>query len=105
MRNAATLVERIVLSRAIEGELRTYDVDLHQTAGGYAVYVYDPEEAFAGEPLTVSTYSDAKSLFDACVALIMRETITMTDTAYDFAERVHEKLSLQADKLGSTRSD
>jgi hypothetical protein len=100
MRNARTLVERIVLSKAIEGELRTFDVDLHQTDGGYAVYVYDPDEAFTGDPLFASQFEQAKILFDECVALIMKEPVLSTDTPYDFAERVYDTLRLTKTNQG-----
>ncbi len=94
MRNESTLVERIVLSKAIDGELRTFDIDLHRAGDGYQVYVYDPDEAFSPVARTHADYEQAKALFDDCVEKIIHEPVTFTDTVYDFAERIAEKLSL-----------
>lgn len=93
MRNERTLVERVVVSKAIEGELRTFDIDLHETDGSYAVYVFDPEEAFEQPPFTLATYEEAKLLFDRCISLIMEEPVSQTETPFDFAERIYTKLT------------
>lgn len=95
MRNARTLLERTVLSKSIEGELRTFDIDLHETDAGYVMYVYDPEEAFETGTFTFAGYESAKAAFDGCVEILMREEVRDTDTPFDFAERVLEKITLQ----------
>lgn len=93
MRNERTLVERIVLSKTIEGELRTFDVDLHSgDKRTYEVYIYDPEEAFSADPFVLTDYEEAKALFNRCVEEIIQEPVSMTDTLYDFAERITKKL-------------
>ena len=94
MRNASTLIERVTLSKAIEGELRTFEVDLHQTDGGYSVYVFDPDEAFDAEPLYFATAGEAKSVFLRFVTLIKEEPVSAIESPYDFAERVLWKLAI-----------
>nr|NNM90739.1 hypothetical protein [Bacilli bacterium] len=93
MRNETTLVERVVVSKAIEGELKTFDVDLHKTQDGYAVYVYDPEETFEEPPFLLTSIEKAKQVFDACITLIMQEPVSSTETPFYFAERVYVKLT------------
>ena len=93
MRNARTLVERVVIGKAIEGELRTFDVDLHRTEWAFEVYVFDPEEAFAATPLEFPTYDQAKEAFSAYVDIMMQEPVLPTDAPVDFAERVFYKLT------------
>lgn len=93
MRNARTLIERVVIGKAIEGELRTFDVDLHHIDPLYAVYVFDPEEAFTAPPLEFSEYEEAKSTFTTYVEIMMEEPVFPTDAPMDFAERVFYKLT------------
>ncbi len=93
MRNERTLVERVVVSKAIEGELRTFDVDLHDLKDRFEVYVFDPEEAFEQAPFTVLSFDEAKLLFDRCISLIMEEPASPTETPFDFAERIYAKLT------------
>ncbi len=100
MRNARTLIERVVIGKAIEGELRTFDVDLHQQEDShYEVYVFDPEEAFSASPLEFSTYETAKDAFSAYVELIMQEPVLPTDAPVDFAERVFYKMTKKIHNL------
>ena len=94
MRNAATLLERVTLSKAIEGEMHTFEVDLHQTGASFSVYVYDPEEAFDAPPFPFSDLADAKAAFNRCVELIKAESAVPTESAYDFAERVLARLGV-----------
>lgn len=93
MRNARTLIERVTLSKAIEGELHTFEVDLHDSDGGYQVYVFDPDEAFDVEPFHFSSLEEAKNVFARCVNLMKDERVSETESPYDFAERVLWKLS------------
>ncbi len=99
MRNARTLIERVVIAKAIEGELRTFDVDLHHQGSSYEVYVFDPEEAFSASPLEFSTYDAAKDAFSAYVELIMHEPVLPTDAPVDFAERVFYKMTKKIHNL------
>ena len=92
MRNERTLLERVVLSKAIEGELRTFDIDLHDLGKRFEVYVYDPEEAFEAEPVACSSLAEAKRVFTRFMELIVAEPVRQTDSPFDFAERVYEKL-------------
>ncbi len=99
MRNARTLVERVVIGKAIEGELRTFDIDLHRKEDGFEVYVFDPEEAFTSTPLEFITYDQAKVAFSAYVDIIMQEPVLPTDAPIDFAERVYYKLTKKIHNL------
>ncbi|MHB1627977.1 MAG: hypothetical protein ACYCVB_06330 [Bacilli bacterium] len=92
MRNERTLLERVVLSKAIEGELRTFDIDLHDLGERFEVYVYDPEEAFEAEPVSCSSLVEAKRVFTRFMELIVVEPVHATDSPFDFAERVYGKL-------------
>lgn len=94
MRNARTLVERIALSKAIEGELRTFDVDLHVADGNYEVYIFDPDEAFEAPPFAFTTYEAAKAMFERCVQLIVAEPVSTTETPFDFADRIYDRLGV-----------
>ncbi len=101
VRNERTLVERVVVSKAIEGELRTFDVDMHVLHDIYEVYVFDPDEAFEQDPFTMPTYEQAKLLFDRCISLIMEEPASPTESPFDFAERIYAKLTDFVQKNGS----
>lgn len=96
MRNARTLIERMTLSKAIDGELHTVDVDLHDIDGVFYVYVYDPNEAFGSDPFSLHSLEEAKALFDRCVYYIMAEPVYPTESAYDFAERIYDLLQTDA---------
>ena len=99
MRNARTLIERVVIAKAIEGELKTFDVDLHHNEEAYEVYVFDPEEAFTASPLSFPHYAEAKAAFSAYVEIIMQESVYPTDAPVDFAERVFFKLTKKIHNL------
>lgn len=94
MRNAGTLVERMALAKAIEGELFTFDVDLHEIDGEFVVYVYDPEEAFDTPPQKFVRYEEAKAAFDRFVQLLREEPVMTAESVFDFAERILAKLGL-----------
>lgn len=88
MRNARTLVERVVLSKAIDGGLHTFEVDLHRDSDRFTVYVYDPDESFESPPLSFREARPAREAFEAFIQAIAMEPVQLTDTAYEFAERV-----------------
>jgi len=92
MRNSRTLVERMTLSKVIEGELHTIDIDLHQQDETFMVYVYDPNEAFAYEPFLYDDADTAQRMFANCSRLIMEEPVFPTESAFDFAERIYDML-------------
>lgn len=94
MRNAGTLVERMSLAKSIEGELFTFDVDLHEIGGEFIVYVYDPEEVFDAPPLRFAQYDEAKSAFDRFASLLREEPLVSTESPFDFAERILAKMGL-----------
>lgn len=93
MRNARTLIERMTLSKAIDGELHTVDVDLHEIDGVFYVYVYDPNEEFESDPFTHDNLDDARQMFERCVSLIIEEPVYPAESAYDFAERIYDMLA------------
>lgn len=99
MRNARTLIERVVIGKAIEGDLRTFDVDLHHDEDLYYVYVFDPEEAFSVDPFEFDDYEVAKNAFSTYVDLIMQEPVLTTDAPIDFADRVYMKMTKKIHKL------
>ncbi|MCY0877086.1 MAG: hypothetical protein OWT28_12580 [Firmicutes bacterium] len=94
MRNARTLIERMTLSKSIDGELHTFDVDLHEEAGQFLVYVYDPEEAFASNPFYYTSLQAAKQQFERYLRLIVDEPVRIGETAADFGERIYNALHL-----------
>lgn len=96
VRNARTLIERIVLSKVVEGELRTLDLDMHQSDQGYEIYVFDAEEDFEAPPLYCETFEDAKRMFAQYMDLIVHEPVLPTESVYDFAQRIYRKLSTKA---------
>lgn len=88
MRNERTLVERVVLSKAIDGGLHTFEVDIHREGDRFIVYVYDPDESFESPPLSFREDHHAREAFEAFIRAIATEPVQPTDTAYEFAERV-----------------
>lgn len=92
MRNARTLVERMTLSKAIDGDLHTFDVDLHEDAGQFLVYVYDPDEAFTADAFAYGDMHLARRQFERCLKLIVEEPVRIGETAADFGERIYALL-------------
>lgn len=96
MRNARTLMERIVLSKVVEGELRTLDLDLHHQDQKYAIYVFDAQEDFEAPAIFCSDLEEARIIFMKYMDLIIQESAFPTESVYDFAQRIYQKLITQS---------
>ncbi len=92
MRNERTLIERIVLSKVAEGELRTLDLDLHRSDIGYEIYVFDAEEDFETPSIYCENFEEARVIFTRYMDLIVQESVLPLETLYDFSQRIYHVL-------------
>lgn len=86
-----------MLSKAIDGEFRTFEVDLHGSDDTFWVYAYDADESFEAHPFQFASYESAKSTFGLFATLIAEEPVLPTDTAFEFADRVLSRLATVLD--------